>query len=95
MTIFQRNYIICNEKSKVELIEEYENKNQAINNVYSIFEVKNGSSFNHTIIQDNTQNHDLILSTFTTCEDESFYKQKIYNFSEGYVRNFIFLTCWN
>ncbi len=90
LTVFQRNFIVSNEKSNVELIEEYENKNEAINNVYNIFNIKKGSIFNHTIIQDNTFDHDLILSSFTTCEEKSFYKQRSYNFSDGYVRNFHF-----
>ena len=90
LTVFQRNYIFCEEKSKVELIEEYENKSEAIYNVYNNFKVKNEASFIHTIIQDNIQDHNLILSTFTKCEKQSFYKQRTYNFSDGYVRNFHF-----
>ena len=88
LTVFQRNYLICGEASSVELIEEYENKNESINNVYNIFDLKNNSKFTHTIIQDNTLNHSLILSTYTTCEEKAFYKQRVYNFSDGYVRNF-------
>ncbi len=88
LTIFQRNHVFCNEGSKIELIEEYENINDSINNVYNIIELKNNSELDHTIVQDNAQQHSLILSSFATCEKQSFYKQKIYNFSDGYVRNF-------
>ncbi len=90
LTVFQRNYITCGDNSKIELVEEYENKNNAINNVYNIYKVKKQSKFNHIIIQDNTHNHNLILSTFTNCEKNGFYKQRAYNFSDGYVRNFHF-----
>ena len=90
LTVFQRNYFICNDSSNVELIEEYENKNDAINNVYNILNLKKNSIFNHTIIQDNANDHNLILTTFSTCEENALYKQKCYNFSDGYVRNFHF-----
>ena len=90
LTLFQRNYITCNAKSNVELIEEYENKNKAINNVFNIFNIEKDSKFNHIIIQDNMEDHNLILSTFTTCNEKALYKQRVYNFSDGYVRNFHF-----
>ncbi len=90
LTVFQRNYIFCEDNSKVDLIEEYENKNEAINNVYNTFNLKNESFCTHTIIQDNTQDHNLILSSFIKCKKNSYYKQRTYNFSDGYVRNFHF-----
>ncbi len=90
LTVFQRNFIICDDRAKVDLIEEYENKNAAINNVYNILKINKLSNINHTIIQDNTQNHSLILSTFAKCDEQSLYKQRSYNFSDGYVRNFHF-----
>ena len=90
LTVFQRNYFICEKGAKVDLIEEYENKNDAINNVYHVLNLGEKVDFNHTIIQDNTINHNLILSTFATCNKKSFYKQRVYNFSDGYVRNFHF-----
>ena len=90
LTVFQRNFVTCNDISKVELIEEYENKNNSTNNVYNIYKIKSGSNFNHTIVQDNTNDHNLILSSFTSCEENAFYKQTTYNFSDGYVRNFHF-----
>ena len=88
LTVFQRNYLDCDYNTNVSLVEEYENKNEAINNVYNIIDLKENSSLDHTIIQDNTLDHSLILSTFTTCEKKALYKQRVYNFSDGYVRNF-------
>ena len=57
LTVFQRNYITCNAKSSVELIEEYENKNKAINNVFN--NGYNGEAYN---IGTNTEltNNDLV-----------------------------------
>ena len=43
LTIFQRNYFSCSENSNVELIEEFENKNNSINNVYNVLDIKNNS----------------------------------------------------
>jgi len=33
-------------------------------------------------------NHNLIITTHSSCKKDSTYVQKVYNFSEGYVRNF-------
>ena len=90
LTIFQRNYFFCEEDCKVDLIEEFENNNNSINNVYNILQINKNSNFNHNIIQDNVINHSLILSTFTTCNNKARYNQRVYNFSDGYVRNFHF-----
>ena len=89
-TVFQRNYILCEEGSSVELIDEYEDKNDAINNVYKILQIEKNANFNHTIVQENSFNHSLILSTHTICKESANYNQHVYNFSEGYVRNFHF-----
>ena len=90
LTVFQKNFILCEEGSSLDLIEEYENSNNSINNVFSILELKEKALLQHSIIQDNSDNHDLIFSTFSNCYKESSYYQRVYNFSEGYVRNFHF-----
>ncbi len=90
LTVFQKNFILCEEGSSLDLIEEYENSNNSINNVFSILDLKEKALLQHSIIQDNSDNHDLIFSTFSNCYKESSYYQRVYNFSEGYVRNFHF-----
>ena len=88
LTIFQKNLIICEEGSKVNLVEEYNNQNSSIHNIYNVFEIKNKARLNQFIIQNNSKNHELYLSSYTSCMKNSEYDQKVYNFSDGYVRNY-------
>jgi len=87
LTIFQKNLVICEEGSKVNFIEEYENQNSSIHNIYNIFEIKKKSTLNQFVIQKNSKNHELYLSSYASCMKNSEFDQKVYNFSEGYVRN--------
>ena len=88
LTIFQKNLIICEEGSKVNLVEEYNNQNSSIHNIYNVFEVKKKSILNQFVIQNNSKNHELYLSSYASCMKSSEYDQKVYNFSNGYVRNY-------
>ena len=88
LTIFQKNLIICEEGSKVNLVEEYNNQNSSIHNIYNVFEVKKKSVLNQFVIQNNSKNHELYLSSYASCMKNSEYDQKVYNFSSGYVRNY-------
>ncbi len=88
LTIFQKNLIICEEGSKVNLVEEYNNQNSSIHNIYNVFEVKKKSVLNQFVIQNNSKNHELYLSSYASCMKSSEYDQKVYNFSNGYVRNY-------
>ncbi len=88
LTIFQKNNIICEEGSSLNLIEEYENKNNASSNILNVIKLEKQSQLNHFLIQDNSSNHNLIITSHSSCKKNSTYNQKVYNFSEGYVRNF-------
>ncbi len=88
LTIFQKNNIICEEGSSLNLIEEYENKNNATSNILNVIKLEKNSQLNHFLIQDNSPNHNLIITSHSSCKKNSTYNQKVYNFSEGYVRNF-------
>ena len=88
LTIFQKNLIICEEGSKVNFVEEYNNQNSSIHNIYNVFEVKKKSVLNQFVIQNNSKNHELYLSSYASCMKSSEYDQKVYNFSNGYVRNY-------
>tara|TARA_Y100000590_G_scaffold192532_1_gene218855 strand:+ start:300 stop:1526 length:1227 start_codon:yes stop_codon:yes gene_type:complete len=88
LTIFQKNLIICEEGSKVNFVEEYSNQNSSIHNIYNVFEVKKKSVLNQFVIQNNSKNHELYLSSYASCMKNSEYDQKVYNFSNGYVRNY-------
>ena len=90
LTIFQNNFIFCEEGSSVTLIEEYENKNNSMSNVLNVFKLEKNSSLNHFILQDISSNHNLIMTSHSSCKENSFYKQRVYNFSDSYVRNFHF-----
>ena len=88
LTIFQKNNYICEEGSSLNLIEEYENKNNSTSNILNVIKLEKNSQLNHFLIQDNSANHNLIITTHSSCKKDSTYTQKVYNFSEGYVRNF-------
>ncbi len=88
LTIFQKNSIICEEGSSLSLVDEYENKNNSTSNIFNVIKLEKNSQLNHFLIQDNSSNHNLITTSHSTCKKDSTYIQKVYNFSEGYVRNF-------
>ncbi len=88
LTIFQKNNYICEEGSSLNLIEEYENKNNSTSNILNVIKLEKNSQLNHFLIQDNSLNHNLIITSHSSCKKDSHYTQKVYNFSEGYVRNF-------
>ena len=88
LTIFQKNNYICEEGSSLNLIEEYENKNNSTSNILNVIKLEKNSQLNHFLIQDNSLNHNLIITTHSSCKKDSTYTQKVYNFSDGYVRNF-------
>ena len=88
LTIFQKNNYICEEGSSLNLIEEYENKNNSTSNILKVIKLEKNSQLNHFLIQDNSPNHNLIITSHSSCKKDSTYTQKVYNFSEGYVRNF-------
>ena len=88
LTIFQKNNIICEEGSSLTLIEEYENKNNSMYNILNVIKLEKDSSFNHFVLQDNSFNHNLIITNHSSCKKNSNYTQRVYNFSDGYVRNF-------
>ena len=88
LTIFQKNNYICEEGSSLNLIEEYENKNNSTLNILNAIKLEKNSHLNHFLIQDNSSNHNLIITSHSSCKKDSTYTQKVYNFSEGYVRNF-------
>ncbi len=88
LTIFQKNNYICEEGSSLNLIEEYENRNNSTSNILNVIKLEKNSKLNHFLIQDNSPNHNLIITTHSSCKNDSTYTQKVYNFSEGYVRNF-------
>jgi len=90
LTIFQKNIIICEEGSNVNIIEEYNNNNSSMNNVVNLFKVEKEAQINHYVIEQNSENHTLYLSTYASCKKHSKLNQKVFNFSDGFVRNFHF-----
>jgi len=88
LTIFQKNNFICEEGSSLSLIEEYENNNNSTSNILNVIKLEKNSQLNHFLIQDNSDNHNLIITSHSSCKKDSTYTQKVYNFSESYVRNF-------
>jgi len=90
LTIFQKNNFICEEGSSLNLIEEYENKNVSTSNILNVIKLEKNSSIDHFIFQDNSFNHNLIITSHSSCKKGAVYNQRVYNFSDGYVRNFHF-----
>ena len=63
LTIFQKNNIICQEGSTLNLIEEYENKNNSTSNILNVIKLERNSQLNHFLVQDNSPNHNLIITS--------------------------------
>ena len=87
-TIFQKNIIQCEQGSKVKILEEFNNSENSLNNILCSINVELDAKIEHTIIQDIKKSDNLYLTTYTNCEKNSLYNQHIFNFSDGFVRNF-------
>ena len=86
-TTFQKNSIICNQNSEVNIIETFEDKSSDLNNIFQSIELKENAKLNHIIIQKINENNNLFLNTHTICNYYSNYNQTVFNFSEGKVVN--------
>ena len=87
-TIFQKNIIKCEEGSQVTIIENYENNISYINNIFSLIEIECNSKIDHIITQKNKKSNNLFFNTCAKCNKNAEYNQSIFNFSNGFVRNY-------
>ena len=87
-TIFQNNFINFKKKCEVKLFDEFNFKNNSINNINYNINLEEGANIKHNIFQNFTNTNKLYLTSNTICEKNSSYNQNTYNFSEGFVRNF-------
>ena len=87
-TIFQNNFISFQENCEVELQDEFNLSNNTINNINYNIQVKQKSVVQHNIFQNFSNSNKLYLTSNTVCEKKSSFNQNIYNFADGFVRNF-------
>jgi len=87
-TIFQNNFINFKKRCEVNFEDNFNLKNNSINNINYSINVEEGASIKHNIFQNCTNSNKLYLTSRTVCEKNSSYNQNTYNFSDGFVRNF-------
>jgi len=87
-TIFQNNFFNFKKRCDVKLEDNFNLKNNSINNINYNINVEEGANIKHNIFQNFTNSNKLYLTSNTVCEKNSSYNQNTYNFSEGFVRNF-------
>ena len=86
-TIFQKNFIKCEEGSDLKIIDNYLNNSSSFHNIIINIELENNAKFEHIIIQKNSEFDNLFLTTQADCYKNTEYNQTTFNFSNGYVRN--------
>ena len=86
-TIFQKNFIKCEEGSDLTIIDNYHNNSSSFHNIIITIELENNSKFQHIIVQKNSEFDNLFLTTQTDCYKNTEYNQTTFNFSDGFVRN--------
>jgi len=86
-TIFQKNFIKCEEGSDLTIIDNYHNNTSSFHNIIITIELENNAKFGHLIVQKNSEFDNLFLTTHTDCYKNTEYNQTIFNFSNGFVRN--------
>ena len=87
LTIFQKNFIKCEEGSDLKIIDNYLNNSSSFHNIIINIELENNAKFEHIIIQKNSEFDNLFLTTQADCYKNTEYNQTTFNFSNGYVRN--------
>jgi len=90
LTIFQRNSIDCKIGSKVKIIEEFNYTDNTRNNILNFIKAEEKANIEHNILQKFKKNNILYLTSYTNCNKYAFYQQRVFNFSDGFVRNFHF-----
>ena len=86
-TLFQKNFIKCEEGSDLTIIDNYHNNSSSFHNIIITIELENNAKFEHIIIQKNSEFDNLFLTTQTDCYKNTEYNQTTFNFSNGFVRN--------
>jgi len=86
-TIFQKNFIKCEEGSDLTIIDNYHNNSSSFHNIIITIELENNAKFEHLIVQKNSEFDNLFLTTQTDCYKNTEYNQTTFNFSDGFVRN--------
>ena len=87
VTVFQKNYIKCEEGSEVTILDNYDNNLSLFQSVYQNIDLEKNSKIKHIITQKNEKNSNLFLTTVSNCKEYSIYNQTLFNFSEGLVIN--------
>ena len=86
-TIFQKNFIKCEEGSDLTIIDNYHNNSSSFHNIIITIELENNAKFEHLIVQKNAEFDNLFLTTQADCYKNTEYNQTTFNFSNGFVRN--------
>jgi Fe-S cluster assembly protein SufD len=87
-TIFQHNFFNFQKNCEVIIEDNFDLSENTINNIQYNIEVNEGSNIKHNIFQNFSSSNKLFLTSNTTCEKNTFFKQNSFNFADGFVRNF-------
>ena len=86
-TIYAKNFFhVCKNSNKI-LIEKFDDKSSSNTNIINCFELEEGSSVHHFVLQNNKNKSKLQYTTNTNCYGNSKFNQLIFNISETSGRN--------
>jgi ABC-type transport system involved in Fe-S cluster assembly, permease component len=86
-TLFQKNFIKCKKKSKINFIEEFSVDKPSNCNLVNFIDLEEGAELKHLNFQRNNVMANLQSTSLTHCQKDSFYKQVIANISYSSIRN--------
>ena len=80
-------FLKIKKNSKLLLVEKFLNKTPSNSNIINYFELEEGSTVLHLVIQNNTNESNLQFTTHATCHQKSIFNQVIFNSSDISLRN--------
>ena len=86
-TLFQKNFIKCKKKSKINFIEEFSVDKPSNCNLVNFIDLEEGAELKHLNFQRNNVMANLQSTSLTHCQKDSIYKQVIANISYSSIRN--------
>ena len=91
-TVFQNNFFNFENNCDIKIEDNFNFSKNTINNINYNIHINESSKVEHNIFQNFSNSNKLYLSSNTVCETKSSFMQNSYNFAEGFVRNFHFVT---
>tara|TARA_Y100001970_G_scaffold293031_1_gene437307 strand:- start:3524 stop:4738 length:1215 start_codon:yes stop_codon:yes gene_type:complete len=90
-TVFQNNLFNFQKNSQVNFHEEFKLEDNSIYNIKNNIKINQKSEIKHNVFQSFSNKSKLYLTSNTIIEEHSAYTQNIFNFADGFVRNYHYL----